>query len=352
MPSSSARCLVADVMEEALRRAFVGGAVEGLFGSGPERAIAAFRSFCAEGSHPATIIESPLLGATSYDVLVGSYGDSLNMGVHLPEASPPVCHAAFDWAASLDQSRNIDLFFEQDANGQEGRCAGIHCRHWGDLDAVQAFYEAIGESWRAPLYRNIAEKLPARWRAVFAAAFKGRPGVPTRLEMAFADDERTHIGNSPAYLASCFDQIGFSAYDDRMLEDICRLASISLLNTFQFDILADGSLGTTFSITSCFERTGTDFARLFLDDGTVGTVCGTYERMGVADGRWRLAEKAVFATKKVAVDGAGLCRILLASIPNCGKAKWIDARPQPAKLYLLQGALVDRQTGQRNQSHG
>jgi len=36
MPSSIARRLAADVMEEALRRAFAGIAVEGLFGFGPQ----------------------------------------------------------------------------------------------------------------------------------------------------------------------------------------------------------------------------------------------------------------------------------------------------------------------------
>ena len=329
-----------DLMEQTLRRAFSDVAVEGLFGSGPERAISAYQSFWAEGTHPTAIVECPLLGPASYDVLVGSYGDKLVLGTRLPKANPPACHAAYDWATSLEGSQGIDLFFELDATGPKGQHAGIHCRHKGDLDAALDFYQVIGEGWRAPLYRSVVERLPEGWRADFAAVFAGRPGAPTRLELTLEDGERRRVGEDPAYLRSCLSQMGFSAYDGQMLEDISRLAAISLLDTFQFDILADGTLGGTFSITSCFERTGAHFSRLFQDDGAVGRICGTYEGMGLADGRWRLAEQAVFATKRVDLTGVQACRVVTVSIPNCGKAKWIDARPQPAKIYLLQGAVA------------
>lgn len=330
-----------ELMEQTLRRTFSDAdASKSLFGSGPDRAVSALKSFWAQGTHPTTIVECPLLGPASYDVLVGSYGDSLVPGTHLPEANPPACRAAYDWASSLDGRRHVELFFELDADGPEGQHAGIHCRHSGNLDAADEFYRVIGEGWRAPLYRDVAERLPDGWRAEFAAVFAGRLGAPTRLELLLTREARRLVGESPAHLRSCFDRMGFSAYDGEMLEEISHLASISLLDTLQFDILPDGSLGGTFSITSCFERTGGDFAHLFQDDGPVGLICGTYERMGVADGRWRFAEQAVFATKKLDLSDPKLRQPIMFSLPNCSKAKWTDARPQPAKIYLLQGALV------------
>lgn len=335
-----------ELMEKTLRRAFEDAVTaEGIFGSGPERAILAYQSFCAEGTHPSVIVECPLLGDASYDVLVGSYGNLLVLGTHLPKANPPACHAAYDWASTLGGDSDVDLFFELDAAGPEGQHAGIHCRHKGDIGAALDFYQVIGESWRVPLYRSVVERLPKGWKADFAAVFAGRPGAPTRLELTLEEDERVRVGEDPAHLRACFDQMGFSAYDGAMLEGISRLAAISLLDTFQFDILEDGKLGGTFSITSSYERTGADFAGLFQDGGAVARICDTYEQMGLADGRWRLAERAVFAIKKVALVDSEMRHVVMVSIPNCGKAKWIDTKPQPAKIYLLQGAIVGRKWG-------
>lgn len=334
----------ADLMKRTLRKAFVADAVEGLFGSGPERAISAYASFWAPGTHPTTIVECPLMGEASYDVLVGSYGSSLRAAPRLPDAAPPACHAAFGWAASLDGG-DIDLFFELDAQGPKGQHPGVHCRHWGDLDAADDFFRVMGEGWRAPLYRAAAERLPQGWRAVFAAVFAGRPGAPTRLELTLSKHERQAVGEDPARLRACFDHLGFEAYDAAMLEAVCRLAAMSRLDTLQFDIGDDGTLGTTFSITSCFERTGAGFHGLFQDDGDIGRICTTYEQMGISDGRWRLAEGAVFATKGIALVDGAMRHVTTVSIPNCGKAKWIDARLQPAKLYLLQGAFAEQEWG-------
>lgn len=61
--------------------------------------------------------------------------------------------------------------------------------------------------------------------------------------------------------------------------------------------------------------------------------------MGVADGRWRLAERALFATKRHVLTGTGFREIVAFTIPNCSKAKWTDAKPQPAKFYFTVAVL-------------
>ena len=60
--------------------------------------------------------------------------------------------------------------------------------------------------------------------------------------------------------------------------------------------------------------------------------------MRAADGRWRLAKQAVFATKKLDLSDSKLRQPIMFSLPNFGKVKGTDARLQPAKIYLLQGA--------------
>lgn len=330
---------VADIMEQALRRTIAESDAGDLFGTGPDRAISAYRSFWVPETNPGVIIECPLLGAASYDVLVGPYLGRADPSMHLPSANPPACHAAYDWATRLGISPRVDLFFELDADGPERQHAGIHCKHWGRLELATEFYEVIGEGWRAPQYRSVEERLPEGWRAEFAAVFAGRVETPTRLEVLLSPEAQRLVGESPEYLRSCFDQMGFVAYSDQMLRDICRLAGLSRLCSLQFDILHDGTLGSTFSITSCFEAMGSSSFKQFGDDDGIGRVCNTYEQMGVADGRWRLAERALFATKRHVLTGTGFREIVAFTIPNCSKAKWTDAKPQPAKFYFTVAVL-------------
>jgi len=60
--------------------------------------------------------------------------------------------------------------------------------------------------------------------------------------------------------------------------------------------------------------------------------------MGVVDGCWCLAQRALFAATKLNLSSPKPCRVITLSLPNCGKAKWIDAKSQPVKFCAPQSA--------------
>lgn len=157
------------------------------------------------------LLESPLLGCPRYDVLVGSYGKALTRGIRFSEESPRVCHEALEWAVSWKGPRAVDLFFESDASQPGTALTAVQCRHENQPDAVRAFFEAIGESWRWPLYSAVAEKLPPGWIPQIAGAFMGRPGAPTRLELCPTEDALSRIARNASSIRDAFDAAGFRA---------------------------------------------------------------------------------------------------------------------------------------------
>ena len=312
-----------------------------LFGDGPERMIDAFERFTTGRAMPGVaLVELPLLGEPSYDVLVGGYGASIRAAGELEDGEQAAARAAISWAASLPNPNAVTLFFERDAAAEGNQRAGVHCRHRGNVALAEEFFAAIGEASRAPQYRALADRLPEGWVAEYAAIFPGRPGAKARMELQLEAEACDLIAESPAHLRECFDAVEFSAYDDAMLEHVSRLVGLVPVNNFQFDILPDGTLGDTFSIVSSFEETGADFHALFSDGGVIARVCEDYERMGAADERWRLVEGTLFARKRMVLYGRGPYQEIRFTVPDCAKAKWAGAKLLPAKFYLMMSAQV------------
>ena len=329
-----------ELMMQNLRHVFTDATVKSLFGSGPRRALSAYQKLLANGTCPSLYLEFPLLGPASYDVFVGPYADGLRPGTHLPKTNPPACHAAWEWASAQNGGPGFDLLFELDSAGPKARHAGIHFRHMGNLDAAENFYRAIGEDRRAALYRNVAQRLPKGWIPAFAAVFAGRPGAPTRLEAFPSPDDRLRIAKDPGFLGSCLEHIGFGAYNDHMLKEISTIIALDRPVSLQFDILADGTPGSTLSVASFVEKTGSDFHSLFKPGGIIARICDIYERMGVCDDRWRRVEEALFAKKDIRDINHEQRWVTMVSTPICCKAKWIDATPRPSKFYLVQRNAV------------
>ena len=330
-------------MRDLWEKAIPASTEAALFGGGPEHMIDALERFTAGSVCPGlALLEMPLLGEPVYDVLVGSYGPAIRQAGRLEDASQTAAQAAIDWAKSLDPAKNVVLFLERDGSVEGNQKAGVHCRHHGDLDVMDEFFTALGEPGRAVQYRAVAERLPEGWNAEYAAVFPGRPGSKTRLELSPDDAARERIARDPNHLRACFDAMGFTAYDDALLENAARFVDMSTANTLQFDILPDGTLGGTFSVASLIEGNGAQFGTFFEPGGVVARVCEDYERLGAADGRWRLVEECLQARTRTVLDVTGFQNWLTLLIPNCVKAKWIDGELQPAKFYLLMSVRVQK----------
>ena len=317
------------------------GRREALFGDGPEHALDSYRRFSTDRAKPCVIVEFPLLSEPSYDVLSGNYQPGLRPGDRLADDGQTTAQAAIDWATAWPGKTPLELQFELDADGGASQRPGIHCRHRGQIDAAEAFYEAIGEAWRAPLYREVAERMPREWSCQYAAVFPGRAGKVTRMELELAGEACERAAADPSYMRDCFETIGFHAYDQAMLDTISELAAMRPVHSLQFDILEDGTLGETFSLASYFESQGAATRTVFADGGTANKMCTFYERLGIADDRWRLIEGALVASKKAALSDQGFISVISLLLPCCAKAKWRGAKLLPGKFYLTASAIVD-----------
>ena len=323
-----------DAMKGIWDFAAANGRGEALFGDGAARAIEAYRCFLAGESFPNIGIEFPLLGDPGYDVLVGPYKGGVVSGDVLGEKDLPVAQAALEWMASWDGDVPVDLFFELDATAPGGRQAGVLCKHSGQPRAAAEFLEAVGASHFTSDYLAFCGRLPEGWDVCYAGLFPGRAQAGARVELFLQDDAREQVADNPEYLRTCFDRIGFAAYSDSMLASVTHLVAIGPMPSFQFDIARGGIVGGTFSAAFFFEDLHTSYSKGFAPGGMIAEVCGEFQRMGIADDRWRLVEGASFARATFGVDDEGVpFEVQFASIPCCAKAKWKSGRACPAKFY-------------------
>lgn len=324
-----------EAMTRVLNHVMADGRAEALFGEGPQRALDSYRRFSTDGAKPCALMEFPLLGNPSYDIIVGIYQRGLKPGDCLADTTQPRAQAVVDWAAHWQGAKPLEVLFELDADGGKDQRPGIHCRHQGQIDAVDEFYALVGEAWRAPLYRAVAQRVSQEWQCEYAAVFPGRANQVTRIELALVGEAQKRAAGHPEHIRNCFDAIGFVSYDQPMLKMIAELIKLRPAHTLQFDILADGTLGDTFSLASYLEDSATSARTLFKKDGAANTLCQTYEQLGIADERWHLIDGALLAAKSASITERGIRSVINLSLPCCAKAKWEATRPLPGKFYLI-----------------
>ena len=321
-------------MEYTWNRAFADGRDVLLMGGNAEKLLDASRRLSLEGNPSVScFVEAPLLGEPDYDSLV----------IHNPRFSFPGCRisdlsllqaqAAVDWAAGLGRAKPY-LHFELDSSGC-GSLSGIHCRMEGSLEWAEGFFRAMGQPERTAAFVRKVQNLPEGWFCRYTGVFPGRKTNNTRMEVKMLDQGTRRALCDPKYLRQCFDQIGFTAFNDRMLLDIARLAEVEASISIQFDMLPDGSFLPVLSFLSLYEKIRPDCSPLFAPGGWLKRTCGIYEDMGISDDRWQVLEKCFFTERKTYLTREGLEGRAYHCFPCCTKAKWIGGERTPAKFYLL-----------------
>ena len=320
-------------MKFSWERAFADGREAALVGEGPERMLDACGKLTLDGAKPAVFVEAPLLGGAGYDVVTIIRGDRCRPGCKLDDKTQTKAQALIDWVAGLEKA-SPDMFFEFDASGS-GALSGVHCKIEGRLDLAEGLFNAIGEPQRTVPFVKAAERLPKGWVCLYAAAFPGRQESYTRMEIIiFGKDARRLVGDAE-YLRECFEQLGYKAYDEKMLRDAARIAAVGVPVTMQFDLATDGSFLPCFSLLSNYEHARSGFRKLFEEEGELARTCRIYEEMGIADERWKLIEKSCFAVKCTLLTAEGIADRVNRCLPCCTKVKWKSPDRRAAKFYLM-----------------
>lgn len=306
-----------------------------LFGDSLVRAREVAQPFMVGKDFPSVYLEHPLLGDPFLDVTI-LFGE-LAPGTRIESPLAAGTEAMLDWQARVrPKVDGVCCGFELDTKDPALPAAAVHCQPRTHIELVEPFCEAVGEPERAALYLDTAARMPEDWRLSFFGMFRGRPGSPLRV-CGYLPDDETEACTEPAHLTERFGEMGFSAFDDAMLEQVASFMAVAPGTVdFQFDVLPDGSFGPTFAIDVQFEIAQPDAVRDAFEDGPASRVMGRLEEYGAADERWHLVPEATFARSlPVETDDGKLGRYSFTIMPQWVKARWTNGALQPAKHYFM-----------------
>ena len=307
-----------------------------LLGEGLDRVRNTVRPFMVGEAFPDVYFEHPLVGDPFLDVTV-LYGE-IEPGLRIESDAAAGTDAMLDWyAAARAEIENISCGYELDTKNPDLPAAAVHFQPREHIELVEPFCAVVGEPERAKLYLDQAKRMPPGWQLAFFGMFRGRPGSPLRVCGYLAPDEKQRVANDATYLATVFDEIGFTAYTDDMLAQVSELMAVAPgILDFQLDVYPDGTLGDVLGIDAQFGIERPEAVCKSFDDGPGSRVMRLFERWGTADGRWRLAAHAAFARAlPVELEDGTPGRFAFTLMPQWVKARWSNGTLQPSKLYHL-----------------
>lgn len=332
-----------DAFQVLLLQATDEGRGPALFGESLARARTAVPPFLVGTVFPDIYLEHPLAGAPFLDVTV--LLNKLDPGTRVVSLAAGEHAAMLDWYAEARTAQpEISCGFELDTKEATLPPAGVHFQPRAHRELVEPFCATIGETERARLYLDLAARMPQRWPLSFFGLFRGRPSAPLRVCGYLGTAERRACAQNPSHLAEVFDAIGFTAYDQDLLAQASALMAAAPASVdFQFDVLPNGTLGSTFALDVQFEIEQPQAVCASFEDGPGARIMGLLEDWGIADKRWHLAPRMAFARSlPIELDKGGLGRYAFTLMPQWVKARWTNHAPQPAKLYqLARAGLLD-----------
>ena len=311
------------------------GRGEALFGNSYELARTAYERTLIGSDYPAAYLEFPLLGEPCFDLL--SVHRHVDPGAQFAPGAGFGRQAMYDWFSGVCSPRNpVSCGLELDLSAGETETAGAYFQQRAHTELVAPFLESVGEAVRTPGYLDVLNRMPQGWPPAYVGLFPGRPGSPTRIGGYMDASESAHCADDPQHLGKQFRQIGFTAFDGPMLERCAEFMRLAPTVDFQFDIMADGSLGDTFGLSLSFNETRPRQAQECMETGYGAQVMQALQGWGLADDRWKMIADAAFARHiGYERDDGTEGRFALCVLFNYAKVKFKNGEPQPSKFYLI-----------------
>lgn len=310
------------------------GRGEALFGNSYELARPAYERTLIGDEYPRAYLEFPLLGEPCFDLL--SLHARVGQGDRFAPGAGFGLQPMFDWFAGACGDGGLpSVGIELDTSVGETERAGVYLQQRPRHELVEPFLASVGEARRACDYLEVLGRMPEGWPPAYVGLFPGRSGTPMRIGGYMDQAELVRCANDPSHLGECFRRIGFTAFDDQMLGRCAEFMRLSPSVDFQFDIMPNGSLGSTFGLSLSFNDTMPREARECMESGYGERVMRVLQDWKLADERWRLIAGAAFA-RHVGYerDDGKAGRFALCIRFNYAKVKFVNCEPQPAKFYL------------------
>ena len=175
-----------------------------------------------------------------------------------------------------------------------------------------------------------------------------RPGNPGRVDCFLADRWREQCTEDPHVFSEALEGFGAAAPDAGMLACLQELARIPLGWEIQTDVLEEGRIVPSLTLSLVLPVRGRTSAReLFSEGGPAAEAMGILERIGAADGRWRLIpETALARLAPVPVPDGDPVPVLMAALPRFIKIKWECGALRAAKVYYACRADLPENSGE------
>ena len=312
-----------------------------LFGGRAQRVLEMMSPFLVGEKFPEIYLEFPLAGKPFLDATV-LYGD-------LPEGTcidSPLATGCEDALAFQIRERSIGkkvaLGFEIDCSDPAPSAAGIHFQPLMHTDLVLPFCKAAGNPEKAPLYLAQSERMPDGWPLAFFGMFRGRSDSPLRVCGYLRQDEARACAADPNHLGSALKAAGFTAFDETMLAQASRILKLAPATVdFQFDVLADGSLGDMFAIDIRFNAMPSGEVVKSFAEGVDADIMGQLQEWGIADERVsHVADMCFTRGLRLQADDGSFAPFAFSLIPGWLKVRWRGGVLQPAKIYMNAGAKL------------
>lgn len=310
-----------------------------LFGESLARARDFALPFMVGEKFPSIYFEFPLKGDPFLDITV-LFGQ-LEPGTRIDSAAANGTGDMLDWfAQAREEDDNISCGFELDTKEPALPRAAVHFQPRLRTELVEPFCETIGEMDKAALYLAQASRMPEGWPLSFFGMFRGRANSPLRICGYMGYSAKSACADDPRELAAAFDAIGFTAYDDAMLGQVSQVMRIAPGSIdFQFDVLPDGSLGSTFALDVQFEIEQPELVKERFKTGPIARFMNLIQSWDIADERWKLVADSAFARAiPVELDDGSIGKYSFTLMPQWAKVRWRDCVLQTSKLYLLGSA--------------
>ena len=294
----------------------------------------AHEAFCHSlpcDAFPELWFEVPLAGDSWFDLHALTAREDLTPGMTFTPDETGGYPEIFEWFARADGVRQLALSYDVSSGSIEHPAAQL-LMSGSDVSVACEFLKAAGRSDALEAYRTFHESLPEGWYLCYVGTFPSRSNFSLRVECIPAYEQQRAYANDGALLESHLRQVGFTQFDNTLIERCQILARSPFMLEFQFDVMPDGRAGTTLGASVRFAAPSSREVgwRPFYD---AGDLMRQVQDWGLADDRWRLLGQTAF-TKRMEVGGEAT---LIYSYPAFLKLRWRDGDPLDAKAYLIAG---------------
>lgn len=318
------------------------GRVDTLFGDCDLLAHAAFERSCPGRGFPELWFELPLAGDPWFDLHVLTSREDLDPDMRFEAATTGGYPEVFSWFAKATGVRQLALSYDLHAGDIGHPPVQLLAR---DPRMHEPFLALAGGEGAVAAFCAFRDRLPEGWFPAYTGVFAARKSMGARVECIPRPDLQRAYVEDASLMAAHLRQAGRTDVNEGMLSWCQRLAAEPLQLEFQFDLLADGELGPTFSASARIEAPVSNNGHVaFAPGGPEHEIMEDLERGGLVDGRWRELPQTAFA-KRIARDSNAITAFCY---PAFLKLRWRSGELADAKTYLIAGTLTTTGEGVAN----